>query len=107
MTVQTQTPQPPTTVPQKLNGGLQEPQINIYWPQLDIMWQVTRARPQQQHSQQQQQQNQQPLGASDGHLLTKTKLNLISNNKQDHNINIKINTAIQKDYFVWELNILI
>ena len=24
--------------PHKLNGSLQEPQINIYWPQLNIMW---------------------------------------------------------------------
>ena len=35
-----QSPHPP----QKLNGGLQEPQINIYWPQLNTMWPVTTSR---------------------------------------------------------------
>ena len=30
--------------PQKLNGGLQEHQINIYGPQLNIMWSVTTIR---------------------------------------------------------------
>ena len=30
-------PTHPTIPPQKLNRGLQEPQINIYRPQLDIM----------------------------------------------------------------------
>ena len=34
MTVQT-SPHP-ATPPQKLNGGHQETQINIYWPQLNI-----------------------------------------------------------------------
>ena len=33
-----------TTPPQKLNGSLQEPQINIFWPQLYIMWSVTTSK---------------------------------------------------------------
>ena len=34
-------PKDPTTTPQKLNSSLQESQINIYWPQLIMMWPVT------------------------------------------------------------------
>ena len=40
----------------------------------------------------QQQLNQQTLGASEKHLLTTTKYNVISNNKQSHNKNITKST---------------
>ena len=37
-------PQPHPIHHTKLNGSLQAPQINIYWPQLDKMWPVTTSR---------------------------------------------------------------
>ena len=33
-----------TTPPHPLNGGLQDPHINIYWPHVNKMWQVTTSR---------------------------------------------------------------
>ena len=59
MTVHTTTTYPPhlPTPPQKFNGSLQEPQINSYGPQINIMGPEKQAGQQHQHLQQKQQQD--------------------------------------------------
>ena len=89
-----QPPHPPIP-PHKRNRSLQEPQINNYWPKLNIVWPITTRATTETFTTTTSTSatRSTALEASDYHLMTTTKYNMISNNKlaQNNNINNKNN----------------